>query len=142
MDLFIRYKTFIREHSSKEISVNDIKWKYLIGGSGEEFLLLLPGGTRQPGMRFQFLSELEEKFRTIYPYYPLVCQMKQLINGLAAILDNESLTKTHIFGSSFGGLVGQYLLKEYPDRISKLILNNTGTVIIIMSKSLNGFETC
>lgn len=129
MDLYTRYKTFIREHTTKVIAVNDVEWKYLIGGSGEVPLLLLPGGTRQPGMRFQFLSELEEKYRTIYPFYPLVCQMKPLIDGLAAILDNESLTKTHVFGSSFGGLVGQYFLKEYPNRIGKLILSNTGTTI-------------
>lgn len=124
-----QYNNFIEKHPEKKILIEGIEWKYITGGSGDDVLLLLPGGTRRPGMRFQFLMELEEKNRIISPFYPLICQMDSLTDGIATILENESVNNVNVFGASFGGLVAQFLLKKYPDRLSKVILSNTGTLL-------------
>ena len=129
LDIIVQYEYFERNHPEKAILLNGIEWKYITGGVSDRVLLLLPGGTRRPGMRFQFLMELEDKYKVISPSYPLICQMKSLIDGIIAILEYESVDKVNVFGASFGGLVGQFLLKEYPSRISKIILSNTGTAI-------------
>ncbi|MFX1283903.1 MAG: alpha/beta fold hydrolase [Promethearchaeota archaeon] len=124
-----QYENFKLKHPEKTILVNGIEWKYIIGGLAGKVILLLPGGPRRPGMRFQFLMELEEKYTVISPSYPLICRMKSLIDGIIAVLDNESVNNVNVFGASFGGLVAQFLLKESPDKISKVILSNTGTAV-------------
>lgn len=128
-DIVVQYENFKQNHPEKTILLNGLEWKYITGGVGDEVILLLPGGTRRPGMRFQFLLELEEDYKVISPAYPLICHMKSLIDGIAAILEYESIDNVNVFGASFGGLVAQFLLKEYPSRISKIILSNTGTAV-------------
>jgi maspardin len=52
--------------------------------------------------------------------------MDVLIDGLAALLDRLAIAQVILFAASFGGDVGQCFVRKYPDRVSKLILMNTG----------------
>ena len=52
--------------------------------------------------------------------------MGPLLDGLAALLDSLAIDRVILFAPSFGGDVGQCFVRKYPDRVSKLILMNTG----------------
>lgn len=53
--------------------------------------------------------------------------MEMFGNDAVAIMDALELKKVHWLGLSMGGMVGQWLGANRPDRIDKLILSNTGS---------------
>jgi pimeloyl-ACP methyl ester carboxylesterase len=52
--------------------------------------------------------------------------MSELVDGLAALLGRLAIEKIILFAASFGGDVGQCFVRKYLERVSKLILLNTG----------------
>ena len=51
--------------------------------------------------------------------------MERLGRDVLAILDDLNIEKVHWCGLSMGGMVGQWLGANAPDRVEKLILSNT-----------------
>lgn len=118
-------RDFRTTHPIQRLTVGGAEWEYSVGGQGREPLLLLPGGTRV-GEAFQTIRELEQHHRVIVPTYPLVSTMRDLVAGLAALLDTLGVEQAHIMGASLGGMVAQCCVRAYPDRVATLILSNTG----------------
>jgi len=57
--------------------------------------------------------------------YALSLTMTGLCDGIAHILETESVNQAHVFGGSYGGLVAQYFVRKYPDKARSLILSHT-----------------
>ncbi|HEX9133701.1 MAG TPA: alpha/beta hydrolase [Ktedonobacteraceae bacterium] len=126
LDLSRRLDIFRRTHPYKEIQVEGRRWRYVVGGQGEQTLLLLPGGTLVPDTYFMLLEALEHDYRVIVPAYAAVPTMAELVTGAAAILDAEGVERVDVMGSSFGGYVAQCFVRAHPDRVDRLILAVTG----------------
>ena len=77
---------------------------------------------------WHFLSskQFEQEYHCLYPSYPPYSTMGTLVDGLAALLESLSIEQVILFAASFGGDVGQCFVRKYPDKVSKLILLNTG----------------
>ena len=121
-----RLQAFRRTHPYKEIEVEGLRWRYVVGGPGERTVLLPSGGTRVPDMYLLLFEALEPHIRVILPAYPPARTMESLVDGLAAILDAEGVEEADLFGSSFGGFVAQCFVRRHPVRVGSLILANTG----------------
>lgn len=121
-----RLHTFRTTHPRTQIAIAGITWSYLLGGQGHETLLLLPGGERIGDVAFPLIQQFEQNYRCLYPSYPPLSTMGALVDDLAALLDRLSIAQVILFAASFGGDVGQCFVRAYPDRVSKLILLNTG----------------
>ena len=121
-----RLRTFRTTHPRAYIDLSGTIWSYLLGGQGTETILLLPGGERIGDVGFPFMQQFEQEYRCLYPSYPPLSTMSALVDGLAALLDRLSIEQVILFAASFGGDVGQCFVRKYPDRVSKLILLNTG----------------
>ena len=121
-----RLRAFRAEHPREQITLSGIVWSYLLGGQRSETLLILPGGERIGDVAFPLFQHFEQEYRCLYPSYPPLATMEALIDGLAALLDRLSIERVILFAASFGGDVGQCFVRKYPDRVSKLILLNTG----------------
>ena len=121
-----RLRAFRRAHPYREMEVDGVRWRYVLGGGGERTLLLPSGGTRVPDVYFLLLEVLESRLRVISPCYPAVPTMDALVEGLAAVLDAEGVDKADLFGSSFGGFVAQCFVRRHPERVRSLTLANTG----------------
>jgi pimeloyl-ACP methyl ester carboxylesterase len=118
-------KRFRSTHPYKRLAVAGGHWEYQASGTGEETLLLLPGGLRVGETLFQHSMAFENGYRVIVPTYPPVTTMAQLVDGIAAILEAEQIHKAHVLGISFGGLIAQSFVRRYPGLVDRLILSNT-----------------
>jgi pimeloyl-ACP methyl ester carboxylesterase len=57
--------------------------------------------------------------------YPSVKSLKELSEGILAILEKEKIQKVVVVGSSLGGYLAQYLAVHYPEKMIKVSLGNT-----------------
>ncbi len=118
-------RRFRESHPAKEIEVGEWTWEYLDGGAGGEAVMILPGGARYGETYFQLIDALESNYRVIAPSYPGVETIAEIITGLIAILDAEGIDRVHMIGKAFGGGVAQVFVRQYPERVDKLVLSNT-----------------
>jgi len=121
-----RLQAFRATHPRERVDLSGTAWSYLSGGKGTETILILPGGERIGDVAFPLFQEFEQEYRCLYPSFPPFSTMGALVDGLAALLDRLSIEQVILFAASFGGDVGQCFVRKYPDRVSKLILLNTG----------------
>lgn len=124
-DQVARLKEFRLTHPYKQLIVGDTKWEYMSCGQGEQTLLLLPGALSVGESTFPLITAFENEYRIIAPSYALSLTMTGLCRGLAHILETEALNRAHVLGGSFGGLVAQYFVRQYPAKARSLILSHT-----------------
>lgn len=122
-------KDFRRTHPYKQLTVGDskgdTKWEYISCGQGEQTLLLLPGALSVGESLFPFIEAFEKEYRIVAPSYALSLTMTGLCRGLAHILETEGLNQAHVLGGSYGGLVGQYFVRQFPHQARSLVLSHT-----------------
>ena len=112
-------------HPQKHLRVQEADWLYLASGVGKEAIVFLPGGLGLAEAWFQMIMAFDQEYRTLAVTYPPVSTMKALADGVAAILEAESLRQAHILGTSMGGMLAQCFARQYPDKVDHLILANT-----------------
>jgi pimeloyl-ACP methyl ester carboxylesterase len=133
-----RLLKFRSQHPYKRIDVAGVVWEYISCGNGMEVLLLLSGGLRVAEATFGFIQMFEDTYRMIAPTYPPLNTMGQLVDGIAAVLDAEQVSKAFVLGQSYGGAVAQVLVQRYPSRVKKVILSGTAPLIALTwKKNLN-----
>jgi pimeloyl-ACP methyl ester carboxylesterase len=120
-----RLKGFRLTHPYKQLTVGDTKWEYISCGQGEQTLLLLPGALSVGESLFPLIEAFENEYRIIAPSYALSLTMTGLCRGLADILESEGLNQAHVLGGSYGGLVAQYFVRQFPEKTRSLILSHT-----------------
>jgi pimeloyl-ACP methyl ester carboxylesterase len=121
-----RLRAFRTTHPREQIDLSGRVWSYLLAGQGAETLLILPGGERIGDVAFPLMQQFEQEYRCLYPSYPPCSTIGELVDGLAALLNRLSIAQVMLFAASFGGDVGQCFVRKYPERVSKLVLLNTG----------------
>ena len=109
------------------------KWRYRVFGAGVQTFLGIPGGELVNDLGFEFALAIGEARRVVYPAYPRASSIEELADGLRAILDAEGIGQVAILGASFGGAVAQIFVRRYPDRVSELILSNTGVPLAYLA---------
>jgi pimeloyl-ACP methyl ester carboxylesterase len=103
---------------------------YEVHGGGEP-LLMLPGFGSNATVYWANIPALAERFRVIVqdprgsgrsdaPEGPYTMEM--LAEDATAVLDAAGVGRTHVLGTSFGGMVAQHVALEYPDRVRRLVL--------------------
>jgi deazaflavin-dependent oxidoreductase (nitroreductase family) len=118
-------RRFRAAHPPKHTTVDGVRWEYIVGGDGDETLLILPGGAMVGEAGFTRIPAYEENFRVIAPSYARVSTAADLLDGLAGVLDAEGVREAHVIGQSYGGLVAQAFVRRHPGRVRSLILTNT-----------------
>jgi len=131
-----RLKEFRLTHPYKQLIVGDTRWEYISCGRGEQTLLLLPGALSVGESTFPLISAFENDYRIIAPSYALSLTMTALCAGLAHILETEALNQAHVMGGSYGGLVAQYFVRQYPHQTRSLILSHTFVLTPKLAKPL------
>ena len=123
-----RLLSFRATHSPRQLRVGrrGPLWEYLACGYGAPYLLILPGGLRVAEAAFPLITALEPDFRVLAPSYPPARKLEPLLDGLAALLDAEGAAQAIVLGMSYGGSIAQSFVRRYPQRVSRLVLSNTG----------------
>jgi pimeloyl-ACP methyl ester carboxylesterase len=124
---FALLRHFRMMHPVKHATINGVGWEYLASGNGPEALLILPGLMGVAEMSFQHIMAFEDEYRVIAPSYPFAVKtMDGLVDGIAGILDAQNVRQAHVLGGSYGGMVAQWLVRRYPERVRNLVLSHTG----------------
>lgn len=119
-------KKFRRTHPSKQLTFDNTTWEYISCGSVRApALLLLPGALAIGESTFPLIKAFENEYRIIAPSYALSLTMTGLCDGIAHILEAECIDSTHVIGGSYGGLVAQYFVRQYPYKARSLVLSHT-----------------
>ncbi|MFX1410729.1 MAG: alpha/beta fold hydrolase [Promethearchaeota archaeon] len=113
--------------------VNGINICYKVLGDGDPVILVHGFGARKEGFKCQ-VPALSKNFKVIAfdnrgagkservdePY-----TMETLGDDIRGLLDFLEIKKTHILGTSMGGLIVQQFVLQYPEYVDKLVLINT-----------------
>ncbi|MBW7885249.1 MAG: alpha/beta hydrolase [Caldilineaceae bacterium] len=126
-DDFQELARFRTTHPSAHHLAGGLEWEYIASGIGGETLLLLPGALGRAETAFHYVLAFEDRYRVIACTYPAAADsVERVVNGLASLLDAQHVARAHVVGGSFSGLVGQYMVAAYPERVASLILANSG----------------
>lgn len=118
-------QAFRAGHPAKSLKVNGLAWEYAALGKGQETILFLHGMTGAYDIWWQQMEALQDRYRVISVTYPAVDSLEKLSEGVLAILDAEGVGRTNIVGTSLGGYLAQYLVANYPGRVTRAVFSNT-----------------
>lgn len=121
-------REFRLTHPSKQTVINGTTWDYITCGQGEGAILWLVGGLRVADAAYRSIPLMEESFRIIAPTYPALTTMNALCDGLAGLLDAESIDQVHVLAGSFGGMVAQAFVRRHPNRVRTVVLSTTAAL--------------
>lgn len=119
-------QTFREAHPPVQVQAAGRAWSYLRGGEAGPAVLLLGGALGRAEFSFQVMRALEASARVLAPDYPPARSLREITDGLAALLDAEGVRRVHVAGGSFGGVVAQAFARAYPERVASLVLSHTG----------------
>mgnify|MGYP001103856324 CR=1 FL=1 len=113
-----------------KVKVGDINMYYEIHGKGEP-LVFIPGGGASVEMILPRLAVFSGEYKTVAFDHrgigrsdvpDMLYTMEMFANDLAGLLDTIGIKAAHIYGTSFGSMVGQYFAIGYPGKVKSLIL--------------------
>ena len=116
---------FRAAHPPQHAQIDGMDWEYLVGGTGEETVLLLVGGLKVADAAYRSMPMLEDTFNVITPSYPAIPTITGLADGLAALLDAAGVARAHVLAGSFGGMLAQVFVRRHPQRVARLVLSTT-----------------
>lgn len=117
--------SFRETYPTKSVYVDDIKWDYIIVGSGQETILFLHGMTGSYDIWWQQIEALKNDYRIISVTYPAVNSLEEMDKGISTIIDHEKVDKVNLVGTSLGGYFAQYLVARHSDHILRAVFANT-----------------
>ncbi|MEI6776058.1 MAG: alpha/beta hydrolase [Chloroflexales bacterium] len=127
LDLESQLSAFRSSHRVIRSTFAHATWSYVVGGRGPGTLLLLPGAPGIAEMAFPYIVAFERNHRVIAPSYPAeVGSLAQLLAGIDGLLEAEAAGPIHLIGASYSGLVAQYLVARHANRVSSLLIGDTG----------------
>ena len=125
----------------KDLHVNGSQWTYLTAGRGDHFMVFLHGMGGGHDIWWQQIEHFRASHRVISLTYPPVPTLAKLSQGVISILDRENAGQVNIVGSSLGGYLAQYLVKNHPDRIKRAVFANTFPPNRIHAKTAGNMKT-
>ncbi len=121
------YKHFLATHPFSYVNSGGMHWPYLVGGHGQQALVLLPGAPGRAEASFEYIQAFGREYRVIAVSYPPdLATVEECVRGVAAILDAEGFKRAHMVGGSYSGLLAQRFVRRYPGRVDRLVLSDTG----------------
>ena len=110
--------------------INGLKLSYLIYGTGFPVIFIHGYGAKKEIWRTQVV-DISKKFKTITfdlrgtgesdrPNIPYT--MNMLADDVKGLMDFIGVEKVHLIGRSFGGMIAQHFVLQYPEKVEKLIL--------------------
>jgi pimeloyl-ACP methyl ester carboxylesterase len=127
VDLFEEYERFRAGHRVTRRQVDGACWEYIASGQGPETIVMLPGALGDAETSFQYITAFEPHYRVLaLTYPPSLSRVVDVTGGIAGLMDAEGIERAHLIGGSFSGMLAQCFVREYPARLTRLILSHTG----------------
>jgi pimeloyl-ACP methyl ester carboxylesterase len=125
---------FRSTHPVQQRSIDGVEWKYILSGTGSETILIMGGPLSTPEMPYRSILNLEKDYRILSLSYSVFNRIDNFIDGLAKLLDLESIERFHLWGTSLGAGICHVLIRRQSisaidplkNRVGKLILSTFG----------------
>lgn len=124
-EMIERLRQFRQKYPYKTAVIDDVTWRYIDTGEGEQAVLALSGAACIAEISWRTIERLGQKYRVIAPDYPAIDSNAELVDSIVGLLDREGIERVHVMGGSYGGLVAQVFARRLPDRTASLILSHT-----------------
>lgn len=108
---------------------------YDVHGRGDEFLVLLGGQANSHHWWDAVRADFDASFRTVAPDYRGTgssgkpdtdsYSTRGFAADVVAVLDDLGVERAHVYGTSMGGRVAQWLAADHPGRVDRLVLGCT-----------------
>jgi pimeloyl-ACP methyl ester carboxylesterase len=121
-----RLQAFRERFPYKSISLSGIDWNFIDSGIGKPPLFIPAGGTSIAEVSFFSLEHFAEQFRVISPDYPPIEELDVLFSGFVELLDYLGIDQFYTLGGSYGGWMAQSLVRQFPERIGKVVISAVG----------------
>src|SRR5690606_35657989 len=95
--------------------------------AGAPVLVLLPGTLGTAQIFWNQIAALGDRIRILSLTYPIVGDVAELADGLAALLDQLGVQRASLLGSSLGGFLAQTFAARHPARVEQLFIGNSLT---------------
>jgi pimeloyl-ACP methyl ester carboxylesterase len=137
---------FRSTHPVRQRSIDGMEWKYILSGTGSETIVMMGGPLSTPEMPYLSILNLEKDYRVLSLCYGVFNRIDDFIDGLAKLLDLESIDRFHLRGTSLGAGICHVLIRRQSigkisslkDRVDKTILSTFG---IYSSKKISQIKT-
>jgi pimeloyl-ACP methyl ester carboxylesterase len=114
----------------KFAKINGLKLSYQVYGTGFPVIFIHGYGAKKEIWKPQIV-DISKKFQTITfdlrgtgesdrPNIPYT--MKMLAKDVKGLMDFIGIEKVHLIGRSFGGMIAQHFVLQYPEKVEKLVL--------------------
>lgn len=117
---------FRAAHPLQSRRVDGVTWDFIRAGEGPAAVLVLGGAMSTAESSRNIVAALEGDYRVLSPSYPVYRRMSAFLDGLVKLLEEEGLTRVHVFGHSLGAGIGHALVRRHPERVDKLALSSFG----------------
>jgi pimeloyl-ACP methyl ester carboxylesterase len=124
-DQLEQFQAFRRDFPYVDVTIDGETWSYLSSGKGDAPVLMLSGALAIPDISWTSIVNFAARRRVIVPAYPAVKSMDALVDGIAAILQQEGIEQAHVMGGSYGGFVAQVFVRRHPEMACSLVLSHT-----------------
>lgn len=114
-----------REEPTQFIDVGDHKVEYYATGVGDTAILFLHGMGGSYDIWWQQIEYFKATHHIVSFTYPDVRTLKELSEVINSILEKEKIKNVIAVGSSLGGYLAQYYVKNNENRVIKMSLGNT-----------------
>lgn len=121
-----RLRDFRRRFPYQSISLGGIEWSYIDSGTDKPALFILAGGATVAEVSFFSLEHFSEHFRIIAPDYPPIEEIDVLFSGFMELLDYLEIGQVYAMGGSYGGWMLQSLVRQFPERFTRLVISAVG----------------
>jgi pimeloyl-ACP methyl ester carboxylesterase len=121
-----RLLAFRESYPYQSVSLSGIEWQYIDSGPGKTPLFVPAGGTSIAEVSFFSLEHFAQQYRVISPDYPAIEELDVLFSGFMELLDYLGVNQFYTMGGSYGGWMVQSLVRQFPERISKMVITAVG----------------
>ena len=121
-----RLQAFRERYPYQTITLGGRQWNFIDSGEGENSLFIPAGGTSIAEVSFNSLQHFAQQYRVIAPDYPPIGDLQELFKGFIELLDHLGVGQFFAMGGSYGGWMVQSMVREYPERIRKLVITSVG----------------
>jgi pimeloyl-ACP methyl ester carboxylesterase len=127
MPISEQYAHFRESHAVAHLTVSGNEWTFIDTGTGKQTVVVLPGGGAiEADCMFPVVSALERQYRVIaIGYAPTAITVKEVVEGIRAVLDDRGVEHCCMLGHSLGGFVERAFAQAYPQRVDSLIIANS-----------------
>jgi pimeloyl-ACP methyl ester carboxylesterase len=114
---------FLNCSQTGKTDIDGVEWNYFIAGNNtQSTILILTGGGSIAEAAFIYANSLATEHRVITLNIPAVHTVDACMQAIKTILNQLSVDKVSILGFSMGGMLAQCFVREFPQRVDKLIM--------------------